>query len=180
MEIPVNSSGKITSIPNYVGFGFYVRSQIVIRKLGILKALVKLIKNEIQVKLISAYNRQILASVTFGPISLSESKSEILMKAIKPVTLVEYSEAFIKIESNDMKKILLPDCKFTNWVEGSNVITYINLWQSDSVMPTPFTKKSCTYVLMTYNLVGLYDCTKLVMPFIKKNYHEIINFFFRC
>lgn len=155
MDIPIEKIDVTTThVPTYMGFGFYVRNSILITKLGILREVLELADSEVQVKLISPSSKRVVASVTFEPLSENQTESDILLKAIKPVMLKEYSEAVVMLDIRSTNNGLLPDCRRTEWVNLPRVIHFVQLWSS--VMPHPYTTKSCTYVSMTYYIAGLY------------------------
>lgn len=156
MKISNNSKIHYNPIPFYTGFGFYVRSQINITKLGILREFLVRFKCNVTVNLFSAYNSNLLATVTFNKRQLRNTKSLILLQSITPVTLEEFSEVNLKIEAENIDSVLLPNCQNALWENGPNVITINNLWTTTGLIPDSFKKKSCTYVLMAYRVLGIF------------------------
>ncbi|KAK6640401.1 hypothetical protein RUM44_012094 [Polyplax serrata] len=161
MDIPIEKIDVTTThVPTYMGFGFYVRNSILITKLGILREVLELADSEVQVKLISPSSKRVVASVTFEPLSENQTESDILLKAIKPVMLKEYSEAVVMLDIRSTNNGLLPDCRRTEWVNLPRVIHFVQLWSS--VMPHPYTTKSCTYVSMTYYIADFNNVKNIV------------------
>lgn len=116
--------------------------------------MLEIINKEVQVKLISAYDKRILASVTFSPSMINESSSKVMLKSIKPINLMARSEAKILLEVKNKDSILIPGCRDVFWEDHTKVINYINLWESTSALPQVFTEESCSSVLMIYSIEG--------------------------